>query len=128
MDMEDLIGTHVLSGFDRENIDREIWGHKEDSETVWVLIDGQCYEFWENPNDGYRSTHEGPVKSSRTVQNTFEPIEVVIAHKEHYQHGECDTLEFISTNTGKTVLTVGTLDIDDYYPAWFCGWTPENLK
>lgn len=121
-----LAGRHVLTGLDRETIEREIYGVPESSETMWMVLDGVCWEIWENPDDGYRGHHEGPEKSDRAVKNTFAPVEVLAIHVSGGDYGS-DVLELRHAGTAELVLRVGTEDVDDYYPSWVCEWGPEEL-
>jgi len=39
-----------------------------------------------------------------------------------------NVLDFVDATNGKIVLSIGTADIDDYYPGFVGDWTPENLS
>ena len=133
IDMENLVGKHLLSGVDMFNREvKQRWGNSfEDCQCINFVLDGIPYTAIEDPSDGYRSSLDKIIKSNEEITNTFSPVEVVIhiqTERDGYWGGECKILTFIDTKNGKTVLCVGTDNSDDYYPSFVSDWMPENLS
>ncbi len=127
MKLEDLIGEHLLSGvdFDHESI-RQYRNLYEDAETINIVLDGKTYTAVEDPSDGYRSCMAEIKESDYKVKNRFAAVRVLgrLRDDDYYVN---DVIEFLSLETGKVVLSVGTAHADDYYPWWVAEWQPENL-
>ena len=116
----------MLSGIDRTTEERD----GAIVEVVTLVLDDKCVEFSENPEDGYRSSHNGPVFVSRSVSNTFTPIGVMvttIATGIDRWANSSDVYRFMAVDSELVVLEVGTDDIDDYYPYWVCNFSAEAL-
>lgn len=118
MNLDDLVGEHLLSGIAH--------GALGDSATISFTLDGRTFTAVQDPEDGYRSCmrsfYPEPVNSTCKVQ--FLSIRVLARM---VPDKSSKILELIVIETGKTVLEVGTRDIDDYYPCWVGNWFPENL-
>jgi hypothetical protein len=41
--------------------------------------------------------------------------------------GTDEVLELIDAANGKVILEVGTSNVDDYYPSFRAGWTPQDM-
>jgi len=126
IELSSLVGSHLLSGFERTSEEHTIYGHIENIEIVRFVLDGVAYEAAEDPSDGYRSEMDyiGPYSGAVLP---FAPVAVVCRHRtkgEHY--GQDDVLEVIHAVTGETILEIGTSNIDDYYPSWVANWSPER--
>lgn len=121
MDIEDLVGERELSGIDR-------WTEMakgEDCEVCLIALDGTTYEFREDPDDGYRSYHEGPDVSETAIKNTFAPVPVRCAMREGGDRNEI--LVVSHRETGAVILEIGTDNTEDYYPWWVCNFSAEAL-
>ena len=130
MELKDLVGKHKLSGVDMlyESI-KGTWGDNyDDCQVIRFILDGVTYSAIEDPEDGYRSSMDEIRIDNGLVSNTFPEQEVICSHfiKGVYSE-EDDILEFLSANTGKLILRVGTADVDDWYPSFICEWVPENM-
>jgi len=127
--LESLVGKHLLSGVDEINRQFEHWGSMEDCQCINFVLDGITYTAIEDPDDGYRSTMEGIIKSDDVVSNTFKPIEVIVSYRiKDSDNNECDILDFFDAKNGKQIMEIGTDNSDDYYPSFVANWTPENLS
>lgn len=136
MELKDLVGRHFLSGVDlvSEDIPSK-WtfeaGETYHGETLTFVLDGVTYTAFQDDDDGYRSSMRDIEKSERAVKNTFPGEEVIGRMKEPESDSyvtSCTILELISVVTGKTVLSVGTDNDDDYYPSWVGYFEPKNLS
>lgn len=124
IDLESLVGEHVLTGVDMVELPA-LHGRLSDSLGMRFVIDGITYEARENPDDGYRSMLESLSIVGTPVVNTFPPCRLVgTMRTERYG---ADVVQFIDTTTGKVVLAIGTGNVDDYYPYCVMQFTPENM-
>ncbi len=127
MELNDLVGKHVLSGVDmvtKPNNDN-FWN--DSCEVINFVLDSVTYTAVEDPEDGYRSCMRDIYVSETEVVNNFPSQEVVGVMRQPSVYNKHDVIDFIDTTTGKIVLSVGTTDIDDYYPGWVAVFTPENM-
>lgn len=128
MELQDLLGKHMLSGVDmgHESI-KNTWGDDfESCQTLNFTLDGVTYSAIEDPSDGYRSSMNEIRVTDAPAKNTFAPQEVlgVMRRDDDYKN---DVLDLIDTTTGKVVLSVGTTNTDDYYPSFEAVFAPENM-
>jgi hypothetical protein len=123
--LEDLIGTHTLTGVTINTIEIPYYEQFEDAQTISFVLDGTTYTAVEDPNDGYRSTMDYLIVGGE-VKNVFEPVQVK-GHMKEKDHDEYDVLELVDVVTNKVVLSVGTGNTDDYYPYFVGRFYPENL-
>lgn len=85
-------------------------------------LDGVAYEAVEDPDDGYRS-YMDEIRIIKPVKKMFEiPVAV-----EYIDKDDKDELVFRDSRNGKTVLSLGTDHLDDYYPIYFFDYAPQNI-
>ena len=127
MKLRDLIGEHLLSGFDTEIQTLENGFDKY--EEVRFVLDGITYKAVEDSDDGYRSYLKELEVSFEKISNTFPPQKVIGKMKENYDYvcNTDDVIQFLDVVTEKIVLEIGTGNTDDYYPYCVIHWYPENL-
>jgi hypothetical protein len=126
MELKDLVGLHKLSGVDmsNESIKAE-WGDSfEDCQVINFILDRKTYTAIEDPSDGYRSSMQEVKESKVVVKNKFAPVKVMGVMR---PDNSDDVIDFFDVKTGKIVLSVGTDDLDDYYPSFVAEFTPENM-
>ena len=85
-------------------------------------IDGVTYEAVEDPDDGYRS-YLDEIKVTKPVKKMYE-VPVVVEFNDPDDKYE---LVFRDKRNQKTILSLGTNYIDDYYPSYFFDYTPQNI-
>lgn len=128
MELEDLVGLHVLAGVDYgTEKDASQYG---ESNTVSFILDGKCYTAIEYPEDGYRSMMKKIIVDEdwKRVKNIFPHPVIVLARMRQNEHRtDCDILELVDAINGKIVLSVGTDYSDDYYPTFIYEFAPENM-
>ena len=139
VEISDIVGKAKLKGIDIFAEDRKpnMWADDKDDgydmescAVCRIILNRRGYEFWENPEDGYRSTHNGPIIiSAGLVKNIFAPVDVVVMHvdKQYTYSEECNIVKIVNIANGETILDVGTRDVDDYYPCWTCNYYPEAI-
>lgn len=125
MEFKDLVGQQILNGFDRETI--TVRG--EDAEVCYLDLGGTVYRVSEDPDDGYRSSADGPkIVTDHVMVNRFRySVMVTAEHRDKDRWGASDVLVLRSQRTNEVVLEIGTDNIDDYYPSYVCNWSPEYL-
>ena len=129
-ELKNLIGEHLLSGVDtysKKIAVESYYNFGEDCNCISFVLDSVTYTAIENPSDGYRSSMKKLEIDNVVVKNTFPPIKVVGRMKPNDDYGVNDVLEFINLENGKTVLEVGTSNVEDYYPYFVANFYPENL-
>ena len=127
MNLSDLVGEHILTGVDFDNMEVEHYGAMESVQVMHFVLDDITYTVLEDPSDGYRSSMEEIKVSEASVDNIFDPVHVIGRIRERGECGCCDVLELIDVQTGKIVLEAGTENTDDYYPWFVVNFTPENM-
>jgi len=130
MELQDLVGSHVLDAVDFSTEQVKEWdGELEDCNAVRFRLDGKCYVAIEDPDDGYRSSmRELIVIENTEMKNIFTPLKVVGKYRTCGHYGENDDiLELVDAVTDKVVLEVGTEDINSYYPAFISSFHPEAM-
>lgn len=126
MELEELVGKHYLSGFDTTI--NEINNSKDDDVgVVRFVLDDKTYKAVEDSNDGYRSYLSDLVITDEKISNIFPPQEVVCKMEKDTRDSINYILKFIDKVTNKTVLKIGTANVNDYYPYCVADWYPENL-
>lgn len=129
VDFTELIGEHMLSGVEFGTAPK---GEYDDSDpnTVDFIMDGETYSAIEDPSDGYRSSMRS-LRQNRAgveIKNRFAPVKVIGSMRPDDDYEKNNVLDFVDATNGKIVLSIGTADIDDYYPGFVGDWTPENLS
>ena len=127
--LESLVGEHELSGVDTGHVVLEdSWNDGENASTLTFVLDGVTYTCTEDPSDGYRSSMRSLVVGGVTVSNTFAPQRVVCSHTTESEYGDgADLLVMRDVVTGKDVLTIGTDNVDDYYPSFIANFDPTAM-
>ena len=126
---ESLIGEHVLEGVDLFDTQVESYegGPMESANAMRFQLDGHVYVAVEDPDDGYRSSMRSLTVDTEPIKNSFAGVRVLVRQAPSQEFSNDDILEMIDLANGKTVLTVGTDNFDDYSPGFVANWTPENL-
>ncbi len=123
MNLEHLVGEHILTGVTYGSVAREDWcGRQEDVTCVRFCLDGITYVAYEDPDDGYRSHCEELIVED-VVLNTIPKTHVLCT----MLTDDDDVLVVTDIISGKTILEIGTLDYEDYYPCFHYEYNPENL-
>ncbi len=126
IEMEKLIGEHFLSGVEVNAYPiQNIGEHFLDCNSISFILDGVVYTAIENPEDGYRCSMDKLIIDNIKIRNTFEPVKVLV-RKSPSEHS--DILDFVDIKNGKTILLVGTENIDDYYPCFVSNFLLENMS
>jgi hypothetical protein len=129
MELKDLVGEHLLSGFEYGSEKYEDYcGIEDDRQYLLFILDGITYLACENPEDGYRSCMEDLEITDRKVSNVFTPIKVYNTMMDNDDYQINDVLEIHDGINGKVILSIGTINIDDYYPCFHCEYNPENME
>lgn len=137
MELQDLVGNHILDAVDFSNEQVKTWGDEfEDCEVVRFRLNGQVFAATEDPSDGYRSSMRDIASLGDVpMQNVFRPQAVVGRYQSErpaYEGADytyqCDILELVDARTGKVVLEVGTDNTDDYYPSFVSSFHPEAMS
>lgn len=90
---------------------------------------------FEDPNDGYRSSATSPMVMGGSLYQLCDNVNYIFvpslvriweAGDDRYG-GVNEGIEILDRRNGKTILTLGTTDVDDYYPSFVCDWRPENV-
>lgn len=131
MELQDLVGEHVLDAVDCSNEQVKTWGGGfENCSVIRFRLDGKVYVATEDPSDGYRSCMNDIVEviPPPAMQNVFAPQRVIARHHDVSTHGDgADILELVDAFTNKVVLEVGTDNKDVYYPSFVSSFHPENM-
>src|ERR1035437_3425986 len=128
MKLEDLIGSHELSGIDETSEEMGGWNHDESVSVILFILDDITYKAVEDPDDGYRSYMKELVRCDDKVSNVFPPQKVFGKMKGSEEWCVNATIQFFDSETTKLVLELGTDNTDDYYPYCVMHWHPENLS
>lgn len=130
MELKDLVGKKILDAvdFSNEGVKRDYDESYENCNVCRFRLDGVVYSAIEDPSDGYRSAmRELQIDEKAEVKNSFPSTEVVCRHRDEGRYDSDDVLEIIDTTTGKTILEVGTLSTDDYYPCYVANFDPTVM-
>lgn len=137
-DLAELVGMHVLDARG-EWVLRADERCSEDAMVACVRLDGVLYEFKEDPSDGYRSGLEyarviEPEVVPAGALAVFPPV-VVEARlctnaepSSTYRDASDEILYLVRESDGATIMTVGTDNLDDYYPSFVHRWSPEGFQ
>lgn len=120
--MSALVGPHVVDA-------RAEWIEGNDSRHNVVRIDGDWYEFREDPDDGYRSSCDmiRLDKLDAPAGSTIEFPPMMLEFRESPSSSE-DVIRAVDERTGLVVLEAGTDQIDDYYPSYVFRWDPTGWR
>lgn len=136
MNLEDLVGVHLLDGVDygTEQIKHSHRDELEDADYMRFRLDGVTYLAIGNPQDGYRSCMGEFTVDDRPPAYTFPPAlveaKLVSTPREaddRYYGDSHYILEIYDVLTGELALAVGTQNTDDYYPSFISRWCPQAL-
>jgi len=129
VELESLVGKHTLTAVGSGTESIKDWGDRfEDCQSLTFTLDGVTYSAVEDPDDGYRSSMRYLKVTDARPEYAITPHEVIATMRGKDEYGDDnDVMDFADAVTGKVVLSVGTLRIDDYYPAFVAEWTPQNL-
>jgi len=133
--LESLVGKHKLSGVDRL-IDEDLAAQLGPANAFRFVLDGKTYIAVEDPEDGWRSAMKELYISDDPVTNQFSPIEVeatlVVGRRLQDWLGrdmgnEHQILQLRDVMTGKLILEVGTVDVNDWYPQFVAWFDPTGM-
>lgn len=124
MELEELVGEHILTGFDYYETDVETDDGTESVSCCRIELDGTVYLAIEDPNDGYRPMLGSLEIDTTPIRNKF-PSVVVVGVLDN--SGNWGIIEFNVRSTGKTIVRLGTDEDDEYYPASVIEFFPENM-
>ncbi len=124
--LEQFVGLRELSGVSFDDIapNSPLGSSYEDASRVTFVLDGEAFQAIEDPDDGYRSSLGHLLRCDiADVKNQFDPIQVLGAMRGNSD----DVIDFKDVRNGKTILSIGTENTDDYYPSFVANWSPENI-
>lgn len=128
MGLRDLVGLKTLDAVDFEKIElKDKYCGIEHASCCRFRLDGVLYAAIEDPDDGYRSHMSELVIDDAVPRNVFPAVHVMCVYKDRDEPDACDLLEIIDAHTGKTILTVGTNNTDDYYPYFVADFDPSAM-
>lgn len=118
-EFESMIGLKKLSA---------VWRTRNDSSGengIGFVLDNVAYIAWEDESDGYRSCMDRLQKEDGVVvpDSAFFAEQSVMATAEE----DGNLLILTCVISGKQVMSVGTINYDDYYPMFTDEWMPQNL-
>lgn len=126
---ERFFGTHIFQGcrFDKVTIFEELYGCERDFNACLFALDGETYQLLEDEDDGYRSYCKEIEISKQKIRPEFSIAVVCTPYEDDDNGGEHDCMKVIDLKNGKTILTVGTKYVNDYYPCCIFEYQPENM-
>lgn len=127
MELKELVGTHILSGVETGTLKRTKYSWEEECAYAKFTLDGVTYLAIEDPDDGYRSYMEELEVSDTPCKIKLPDIEVFCLMMADDRYERNDVLLFIDVLSGKEILSVGTMNYDDYYPCCHMEYHPENM-
>jgi len=101
-----------------------------DASGIAIELDTHTLFFYENPDDGYRSSCGEPLIAEASMHSfgvSPEYLHIPVLVRS-WTEPNTDGIEVLDRRNGKTILTVGTANIDDYYPYFVCEWVPRNIQ
>lgn len=123
--MEELVGLHILSGFD-DSIPDKIGIYNEFNrleDGICFILDNKSYQVYTNCDDGYRSYSSEIFEDDIKCSNTFPNELIFIVYNENNFIQE---LIFYNMKSEK-IAEFGTNSTDSYYPYAYSRFYPENL-
>ena len=127
MELNELIGNHILSGVETGVLTKNNYGWEDMCNYIKFTLDGVTYMAVEDPDDGYRSFMEELEISKEPCKVSLPNIEVFCAMMADDRYKRNDVLLFFDVLSGKEILSVGTESYDDYYPICHLEYHPENM-
>ena len=109
-------------------------GWESDGNGVILILDGDIYYCYENPDDGYRSY--SVIEKAKSLDEikcnyrlpSFPPQDVYVKFKDKKDNLGDPSWECLITNkNGELILKLGTDNYEDYYPMAIFEYHPENL-
>lgn len=122
-----LCGRHRLEAINA-SVRHPRFGSDDADEAMAIQMDGRVFLFVESRNDG--SSLGLILHGLGYLGGSHIWRDVDVSHvtaRETYS-GECSLFEFRDIETGKVALTVGTADIDDYYPSFVWNYDPTAFE
>ena len=108
------------------------WDNKEPVDGFIVQINGVNYAAYVDPDDGYRS-YGSLFETDKPCTNTFPPQDVLLKQTDDeggydwYEEPKMKMLYLTNSATGGTILEVGTVWYDSYYPMGRCYFNPTAM-
>ena len=131
MELQDLVGRHVLTGVDMTRVlnkNNSVSDNFKQHRVINFILDGITYSVVEKSSpDGYWSTLEEVKISNIPVKNTFEPVQVNGAMQPNTKSIRNNIINFYDVKTGEDVLSVGAHDIDNKQSIFVAEYKPENM-
>ncbi len=137
VELESLVGLHVLDGRGEFVGAREGEWHDQSPRVFVLRLDGVLYWFQENPSDGYRSSlsHVRICEATDLPPGSFATFPPMLVSVRLQTQPEPDSyrkrdhrLYGVSEATGRIVFEVGTTNTDDYYPNFVARWEPNGYE
>lgn len=128
---DDICGEHELKAI-RTDVRHPF---NSDANGCALGIDDMTVFVFEDPNDGYRSSAAEPLISKAPLYSfggdpEYIRVPALIRRwtkgKSSYSDGS-DGIEIIDRRNGKTILLLGTDNLNHCYPCFTCEWTPTNI-
>lgn len=98
-----------------------------------LTLGGKTVFVFEDPCDGYRSSASEPLVTPQSLYSfgaspEYLRIPVLVRKLTPTEYAdEADGIELLDRRNGRTILRLGTNNVDDYYPTFVCEWSPQNL-
>ena len=130
MEVKELTGTHILTGFDTSTrVVDSGWCKGEEANVTLFELDGVVYEMSEDPEDGYRSAMKELIVSDKEITNRFPACIVhgTLRGTNTWGDDPMEVLDFMDITTKKIVLSIGTDCSAGYYPYYVSEFHPENM-
>jgi hypothetical protein len=97
---------------------------------VCLQLDETTYLIFEDPLDGYRSACGKIITYAGTAESLGlgypELIRAPVLVRQPTRE-DFEGIELLDRRNGKTILLLGTDNLSDYYPCFFCEWSPGNI-
>lgn len=112
-------------------------GIAEDNDNVYIKLDDKVYNFYNDPDDGYRSygVMKGEAKPEHYANLTFNlehtPIEVDVEEVQSNDKTFFDGIQIygsqaLNSRTGEPICELGTDYSEDYYPCSISSFDAEE--
>lgn len=131
MTLEDLMGSHILSGVEIGSESYKEWQYEGRRNFIKFTLDGVTYIAKEDPSDGYRSYLEDleivEGKCKVPLPNIRVLCRMRTADEQWWSSQVDEILSFLDAENGKEILAIGTANTNDYYPYCVLEYHPENM-